>query len=249
MGKNTKIAWADHTFNPWWGCYKVSPECANCYAERDSKRWGMDYWGPLAPRKSMSDKYWNEPLKWDKASAEAIAAGSKPARVFSASMSDVFEDRSDLNDYRDRLWSLIEATPNLIWMLLTKRPESWGLMPARWWNSPPKNVWLGITAGTQQCYTERKGMWKKLWPDAVKFLSMEPLLEPVSVGLWPDWVIVGCESGPKARPMEPDWVRSIRDECLSAGIPFFYKQGMVDGELTSLPELDGKVWAELPEGF
>jgi len=251
MGKNSKIEWTHHTFNPWEGCEKVSPACANCYAETWSNRWGKDLWGADKPREFRSDKYWNEPLKWNSA---AEAAGERH-RVFCASMSDVFEDRRDLNPHRERLWRLIEATPQLDWLLLTKRPQNvTGLIPLRWawWldgTEPqridaeragvelarrlPNNVWIGATVEDQKRAEERIPHLLRI-PAKVRFLSCEPLLEEVilcgdafvtegKVGPI-DWVICGGESGSKARPLHPDWARSLRDQCRAEGVPFFFKQ-------------------------
>lgn len=119
MAKNSRIEWTTHTFNPWWGCVKVSPACKHCYAESWAKRVGSNVWGIKAERRFFGDKHWSEPVKWN---AAAAASGMR-ARVFCASMADVFEDRRDLDVHRIRLWKLIEATPRLDWLLLTKRPE------------------------------------------------------------------------------------------------------------------------------
>ena len=122
MGKDSRIEWTHHTFNPWWGCVKVSPAYKHCYAEGWAKRVGLDVWGARAPRRFFSDAHWREPLKWNRG---AETAGER-RRVFCASMADVFEARDDLNPWRERLWQLIEATPFLDWLLLTKRPEHVG---------------------------------------------------------------------------------------------------------------------------
>src|SRR4051794_39657198 len=120
MAKNSKIEWTDHTFNPWWGCTKVSPGCKYCYAETWSRRVGHDLWGPRGDRRELSDSYWRQPIAWN---AEAKRIRERK-RVFCASMADVFEDRRDLDDHRVRLWRLIAETPHLDWLLLTKRPEN-----------------------------------------------------------------------------------------------------------------------------
>lgn len=267
MAENTKIEWADDTFNPWSGCQKVSPGCANCYAEAESskKRRGAE-WGDRS-RVLASEAYWSKPLAWN---SEALKA-YKRRKVFCASTADVFEDRQELDLHRARLFDLIEKTSYLDWLLLTKRDAfSWwskhvlqqgraGLYPM--W---PRNAWLGASVENQQAADERTPwLWRIDAP--VRFLSIEPLLGPIKLDLrerwfgggceggciasdiqlafdgaerckkcgYPqsgeirpavDWVIVGGESGPKARPMHPDWVRSIRDQCVAAGVRFFFKQ-------------------------
>ena len=115
MGKNSSIEWTDHTFNPWWGCAKVSPACKHCYAEIWAQRLALDLWGTRKARRFFSEKHWNEPYKWN---ADAVAKGERP-RVFCASMADVFEDRRNLDPWRKKLWDLIEQTPQLDWLLLT----------------------------------------------------------------------------------------------------------------------------------
>src|SRR5262245_34580602 len=145
MAKDSKIEWTHHTFNPWWGCERVSPACKHCYAEAWARRLGMTLWEKGAPRRVMSDAYWRQPLQWD---AAARDAGTR-ARVFCASMADVFEDRDDLDPARERLWSLIAATPNLNWLLLTKRPQHVSEM-VPWGERWPDNVWLGTTVENQR---------------------------------------------------------------------------------------------------
>src|ERR1043166_782056 len=120
MGANSAIEWTDHTFNPWWGCVKVSPACDFCYAEVWGRRLGKGVGGKDAPRRFFADAHWNEPLRWNRAAAKV---GIR-RRVFCASMADVFEQRDDLNPQRERLWKLIDSTPNLDWLLLTKRPHN-----------------------------------------------------------------------------------------------------------------------------
>jgi protein gp37 len=114
--KTSRIEWTDHTFNPWWGCSKVSPGCAHCYAKGISRRFSGDIWGKDANRRFFDDPHWQNPVKWN---AEALRSGGR-YRVFSASMTDVFEDRADLVPHRERLFALIEATPALDWQSLTK---------------------------------------------------------------------------------------------------------------------------------
>src|SRR5271166_5607806 len=144
MGKNSKIEWTDHTFNPWWGCTKVSEACKNCYAEAWSKRVGQKVWGPTANRRFFGEKHWLEPVKWN-----ADTQAGRRRRVFCASMADVFEDRRELDPWRQKLWDLIEVTPRLDWLLLTKRPELVATL-ARWGDDWPPNVWLGTTVEDQE---------------------------------------------------------------------------------------------------
>jgi len=229
MAKDSRIEWTHHTFNPWWGCTKVSPGCKNCYAEAWAKRVGQDLWGARASRRELSESYWKQPLAWN---ATATSAG-KRERVFCASMADVFEDRRDLDDKRNRLWSLIAQTPHLDWLLLTKRPQNVArLVPyGSYW---PDNVWLGATAENQR-WLDRRMIELSNAQAKVLFLSCEPLIGALDFTRWienarrgdcrlVDWVIAGGESGPKARPPHPDWFTSIRDQCRAAGIRFHFKQ-------------------------
>jgi protein gp37 len=286
MGEHTKIEWAHHTFNPWIGCERVSAECRNCYAETWDAR-GLNgpetHWGKDAPRRRTSDANWRLPLRWDR---RATADGVR-RRVFCASLADVFEDRDDLDPWRTDLWDLIEATSNLDWLLLTKRPESIAcLAPRRWSCEPgnlmcdrcgasasiplgmscpdhaprgtgmPRNIWLGTSVGHQSTI-DRVNFLADASNGAPTFLSCEPLLGPLDFGTGGlngiDWVIAGGESGPKARPMHPDWVRSIRDVCLDSGVPFLFKQwGEFDasgdrvGKKAAGRILDGRTWDQVP---
>lgn len=244
MAQNSKIEWCDHTFNPWQGCIKVSPGCQNCYAETLSNRWGKDIWGPGAKRQRTSAAYWKKPLQWDK---QAIKEGRR-FKVFCASMADVFEDNPQLTDWRNDLFTLIEQTPNLDWLLLTKRPENVNRMVAElrsdcYWleetiSKGNSNVWIGTSVEDQEYAGRRIPELLKI-PAPTLFLSCEPLLGPLDLeGLayeaagpeWAgfnrlvDWVIVGGESGHNARPMHPDWARSLRDQCQAAGVAFHFKQ-------------------------
>lgn len=231
MNANTKIEWADHTFNPWTGCTKVSPACDHCYAEGWAKRSGFVQWGAGAERRRTSESNWNQPLKWN---AEAESLGIR-YRVFCASLADVFDNEVP-RQWRQDLFDLILATPHLDWLLLTKRignaarmlqdisEQRGALMDASDRYKPLPNVWIGATICNQE---EADRDIPKLLevPAAVCFLSMEPLLGPVDLtNLMADWVIVGGESGHGARPMHPDWVRSLRDQCAAAGVPFLFEQ-------------------------
>lgn len=268
--QNSKIEWCDHSFNPWHGCVKVSPGCQHCYAETLDKRFGRAVWGPAktTARMEMSADYWKQPLKWDK---EARKAGER-RRVFCASMADVFEDHPQLEWPRANLWGLIETTPNLDWLLLTKRPENiLRMVPRQWWeDEPPANVWYGTSVESQE-YADKRIPELIHVPAVVRFLSCEPLLGPVDLSPWLDptslcylnWVICGGESGPGARPMHPDWARSLRDQCQDAGVAFHFKQHgawvLRDdpqaetgrafynvGKHAAGRLLDGRTWDELP---
>ncbi len=223
MGRDTGISWTDATFNPWWGCTKVSPGCDHCYAEAFDKRVGGAHWGKGEPRRVFGEKHWNEPLKWNKnAQSEGIAL-----KVFCASMADVMDDEAP-EGQRERLWTMIDATPNLIWQLLTKRPHRYArYLPATGFKHG--NAWLGTTAENQQYYDSR-------WPelnraasmfDLKSFISYEPAIGPLSIlghDEKPDWLIFGGESGSGRRPMETMWPESIKFECEQAGTAFFMKQ-------------------------
>jgi protein gp37 len=278
---------------------KVSDGCTNCYAETQSKRnpGVLGIWGPAPKGKRIvgTDDYWKQPLAWDKQAKEA----GERRRVFSASLADVFEEFSgdlvdtkgqrlfsyvdinasaidgsvgaNLDHARARLFRLILDTPNLDWMLLTKRPQN--ILPMlktmlrmfeadgadrevdalRWWidppdqpvvgrlSRPPHNIWLGTSVENQETANQRIPLLREV-PAVCRFLSIEPLLSRTRLNLalyaahpkhderWPTervngwWVIVGGESGPDSRPMHPDWVREIRDECLESNVPFLFKQ-------------------------
>lgn len=254
MGESTAIAWTDHTFNPWWGCTRVSPGCEHCYAEAFAKRTGNDVWGKNADRRFFGDKHWSEPLRWN---AKAERDGVR-RRVFCASMADVFEDRPELAEHRARLFDTITATPWLDWQLLTKRPENVLRLVDGWIVDPerpddwPANVWIGTTVEDQQRMHERVGHLSAI-PNHCRFLSCEPLLGPVDLSVWLrglrgviQWVIVGGESGPKHRPLNLDWARELRDQCHQYGVPFFFKQ--VGGRTPTAggDQLDGRTHKEFP---
>lgn len=225
MAKNSRIEWTHHTFNPWWGCVRVSPACKNCYAETFAHRLGLDLWGKRAARQVAADSYWMQPLRWDR----AAGAAQMQARVFCASMADVFENRRDLDASRQRLWGLIERTPNLTWLILTKRPEAIDqLVP--WTTTWPGNIWLGTTAEDQRRAQLRIPELLR-YPVKVHFVSCEPLLGPVDLSLWMEgkrerirWVIAGGESGHYARPVHPYWLRQLRDQCAAHAVAFHFKQ-------------------------
>lgn len=248
MGQNTKIEWCDHTFNPWIGCTKVSPACDHCYAEAMmDHRLGRVQWGPHGKRERTSAANWKKPLAWNRA---AQKAGTRPF-VFCASLADVFDNQVP-KEWRRDLFALIRKTPNLIWLLLTKRPQNIGKMLSDF-GGLPRNVALGTSAGTQvEADRNIPALLNAAYmlAPAFLFLSAEPLLEALDLRSFLDpcprwckrgctasgdeecakalplidWVIVGGESGKEARPVHPDWVRSLRSQCADAETPFFFKQ-------------------------
>jgi len=221
MAQNSSIEWTDHTFNPWWGCVKVSQGCANCYAQTLDGRYNAKdpHWGPNAPRRFFGEKHWNEPIKWNR---DAETVGER-RRVFCASMADVFEqlptnhpDRDQMNLERCRLFRLIAQTPWLDWLLLTKRPEN--IIPSLRWceaaatdgfyqfyskwldGNPPTNIWLGTSVENQEAADKRIPHLLEV-PARVRFLSCEPLLGPVDLNpyLWP----------PKNFGNVPQWIHWV----------------------------------------
>jgi protein gp37 len=283
MGTNSAIEWTTHTFNPWEGCTKVSAGCKNCYAKNRNARFGggtAPNWGPGAPRRRTSLANWLAPLRWNRlASPVSNTDGLTPCdpysrpRVFCASLADWLDDEVPFEWLADLL-DMIRRTPNLNWLLLTKRPQNWRPRLSKWRNSQldmmscpklprdlydwvnnwlqgttPSNVWVGTSVENQEMADERIPILLSI-PAVVRFLSCEPLLGFVDLTLpstvmpggynslkpyrpvgctIPEqprihWVICGGESGPDARPMHPDWARSLRDQCAAAGVPFFYKQ-------------------------
>jgi protein gp37 len=254
VSEQTGIEWCDSTFNPWMGCTHVGPGCDHCYAEqRMDTRLKKVNWGAGQPRERTSAANWRLPIKWNAAPfyecpdcglrGDAKTMGDDPKeckhlnayparrRVFCASLADVFDNEVD-PQWRHDLFALIQATPNMDWLLLTKRIGNVNKLVDRSAFDACPNIWLGATIVNQE---EADRDIPKLLdtPAAVRFLSMEPLLGPVNLNrvylstnhaLWVDWVIVGGESGHGARPMHPDWVRSLRDQCAAAGVPYLFKQ-------------------------
>lgn len=260
MGKDSKIEWTDHTFNPWLGCQKVSAGCRYCYAEAlmDS-RFGRVKWGPDGTRVRTSAEYWKQPIRWDR---EADQTGIR-RRVFCASLADVFEDRLELDDWRIVLFDLIGATPYLNWLVLTKRPENINefLFGPRHnyilgGGDYYPNLWLGTSVEDHASSDERIPHLLAAEGGVKRFLSLEPLLGPVDLSPYLsqlDWVIVGGETGPHARPMHLDWARSIRDQCYSEGTPFFFKawgkhipRGQITADGIKSFTLDGREHHEFP---
>ena len=307
MSANSKIEWCDHTFNPWIGCTHKSPGCINCYAESRDERFAKGkHWGKGAPRQRTSESNWKQPLKWnaspwicEKCGIAWAIPGLHPdcdgedfrrARVFCASLADWLDDEVPIEWLADLL-ALIHATPNLDWLLLTKRPENLrprmeiivemiprcnvtfeeasvrcladAFLTTR--GTIMHNVWFGVSVEDQKRADERIPLLLQI-PAAIRFLSCEPLLGPVDLSAIRighrcpghgkprepytfdarlrnylcgsegdfefekiDWVICGGESGPHARPMHPDWARSLRHQCIwrvntTKPVAFFFKQ-------------------------
>lgn len=253
MGEYTKIGWCNHTWNPWWGCVEVSPACDNCYARTFSHRMGFDVWGSTADRRFFEDKHWNEPVRWNQ---KAAAAGEQ-RRVFCASMADVFERHPDkainakLTEARFRLFALIEMTPHLTWLILTKRPSNaLEMLPLSWRGGFPRNFWFGITAEDNYWLNIRAAYAEQV-EARVRFISWEPSLGPLTdleqfvtrygtsggmrgrLSLPNDdtyssvfqWVIAGGErGGSQERASRIEWFRQARNICQQHGTAFFLKQ-------------------------
>jgi protein gp37 len=245
MGRETGIAWCDHTFNPWMGCTPVGPECDHCYAQSATpvRVFGVT-WGAHTARRITGPGTWSAPLSWHRA---ARRDGVR-RRVFCASLADVFEDRRDLDVPRAWLWALIAATPGLDWLLLTKRPAKvLRLVPIAWHTAWPAHVWIGTSIGCRASVPQLAHL--RGIPARVRFLSCEPLLDTLPVldlrGI--HWVIGGGESGPGFRLLDPSAARNLRDQVKAAALPFFFKQyGGVTAKAGG-KMLDGREWCEFPE--
>lgn len=252
MSENSKIEWTDHTFNAWIGCTKISPGGDHCYAERERASTALRVvWGAGNPRHRTAASTWNNPKRWNARHGEFFAKHDRRQRVFCASLSDVF-DNAVPPAWRMDLFRLIGDTPNLDWLLLTKRIGNVPTMLREIGvDRLPDNVWLGATIVNQE-EADRDIPKLLAVPARVRFLSMEPLLGPVDISRHLDycekldkhgisrraggqhikcdkhcgisWVIAGGESGPGARPMHPEWARDLRDQCAAAGVAFHFKQ-------------------------
>lgn len=235
MSDKTKIEWTDATWNPVTGCSKVSPGCKHCYAERD---WARLVHMPAFAGRAFTDvachpERLDQPLRW-----------KKPRRVFVNSMSDLFHESVPV-EFIAQLFDVMARCPQHTFQILTKRPARMQfLLRSEWDRKPLPNVWLGVSIEDQATADERIPLLLQT-PAAVRWVSAEPLLGPVDlywlwskqvkrhglgqplpVGMYAklNWVVVGGESGPRARPMHPQWARDLRDQCAAAGVPFLFKQ-------------------------
>lgn len=222
VGENSNIQWTTHTFNSWIGCQKVSAGCDRCYAEAMmDHRYGKVKWGPHGERKRTSYSNWQQPKRWARK-----ANGTRP-RVFCASLADVFDNQAPAGA-REDLFKLIKETPELDWLLLTKRPENIKKMLPEDWGDGWPHVWLGTTCENQEWFDRRWPILAAV-PARVRFVSYEPAIGQLWLpAAWennfPNWLICGGESGPGYRPMDPRWAISLRDQCAHYGIAFFFKQ-------------------------
>lgn len=244
MAAKTKIEWADSTANLWMGCTKLSPACDNCYAEADwDKRKHRVQWGPHGDR-SYVKSGWHLLQQMQRRAANNGGIDpdlGRKRRVFINSLSDFFDNHRSIV-WRQEAFRLFEACPDLIIMLVTKRPENVVRMVPPCWLAPggwPAHVWLLVSAEDQVRYDHRWPILRDIPGVAVRGLSCEPLLGPIVLRdlLQLDWLIAGGESGSNARPMHPDWARSLRDQCQTAGVAFHFKQwgewfpyGHIDGD-------------------
>lgn len=245
MSEKTGIAWCDSTFNPWIGCTKISAGCANCYAERDNKRYSwVDGWGKGSPRKRTSAENWKKPLQW----ARAAVKEGVTRRVFCASLADVLDDEVS-PEWRSDLFKLIDETGaigGLEWLLLTKRARNiaW-MLPQSWLKNPPPYVRMGVTAEDQPNWNMRVNQLVHAW-EGKNFVSVEPMLGMVYPTVKVDWVICGCESGTGSRPTEYRWIDNLICDCQKQEIPFFLKQITQEGKLIKEPSYGGRQWLEVP---
>jgi len=254
----TKIEWADKVWNPVTGCTPISEGCQNCYAERMSKRLagrcGYSKEDPFQVK--LHPDRLEEPFRW-----------KKPSRIFVCSMGDLFHDDVP-RDYLRMVWSVMLEAERHTFMILTKRayPMSY-LVGGCEEMSAASNIWLGVSVENQRTADLRIPFLLKTKAAAVRFVSVEPMLGPVDIekylpptgsapiypwhklesdkgGPWLDWVICGGETGPGARPMHPDWVRSLREQCQEAGVPFFFKSW---GEWVAPSQMPSSTYREIED--
>jgi protein gp37 len=250
MAENSGIEWTNHTFNPWIGCTKVSAACDHCYAEAWDKR-GLQgkatRWGPYADR--TITKTWGNPRKWNH---KAALSGERP-RVFCASLADIADNhKSILPDWRRGLVSLVRQCPNLDFLFLTKRPQNVAKLYPDLIENWPSNIWMGASTENREEMLRRGEALAKL-PAKITFWSAEPLvgdLGKIPIEIMPSWIITGGENAKNYRPVNPDWFRSIRDQCAARNVPFLFKQWEGNGQKEIKAkgrELDGVVHDGYPQ--
>jgi protein gp37 len=227
VADTTSISWTDSTFNPWIGCTKVGPGCDHCYAEAlMDKRWGRVKWGTGNPRRRTSASNWAQPLRWQATHESFERQHGRRRRVFCASLADVFDNEAPA-EWRADLFQLFSQTPDLDWLVLTKRIGNVNRMaPPQWLDRWPQHVWLGTTIVNRD---EMLRDAEKLADvrAAVRYWSVEPMLGPfghIPVELLPEWVIVGGESGRGSREIRRYWIDELRSQCEASRVPFFFKQ-------------------------
>jgi protein gp37 len=234
MADGSSIEWTEATWNPVTGCTKISAGCKDCYAERMSQRlqaMGKPHYSS-GFRLAIHEDALTIPFRW-----------RSPRLIFVNSMSDLFQERVPLG-FIQQVFDVMVACPQHTFQILTKRPHiAAEFAHALPW---PSNVWLGTSVEDGRVL-ERIDHLRRV-PATIRFLSVEPLLGPIpKLPLTDiDWVIVGGESGPGARPMERDWVREIRDRCVAKRVPFFFKQWGGTNKKKTGRRLDGRVWNQIP---
>ena len=245
MANNSSIEWTEATWNPVAGCSVISPGCTNCYAMRMARRLELmgqsKYMGTT--RLSGGRAKWNGKIKLDIEALEVPRRWKTGKMIFVNSMSDLFHDAVPL-DFIQSVFKTMISTPQHTYQILTKRAERIAeISPLLTW---PDNVWMGVSVESSK-YVDRIDYLRKTGA-VVKFLSLEPLLSPLDSldldGI--DWAIAGGESGPGARPIKPEWVRSIRDQCVQVGVAFHFKQWGGVNKKRAGRLLDGRVWDEMP---
>ena len=248
MAINSKIQWTQSTWNPVVGCTVLSPGCTNCYAMRLASRlasMGQDKYAGTT-RLTGGRPKWNGTVKIDPQWLELPRTWKKGRLIFVCSMADLFHDDVPLS-YIQAVFEVMASTPQHTYQVLTKRAERLEqLSPQLTW---PKNVWMGVSVeSADYLYRVDHLLMTKA---QTKFLSLEPLIGPLEhlnlEGI--DWAIAGGESGPGARPMPIEWVRSIRDQCVAAGVAFHFKQWGGKNKKKTGRILDGRTWEEWPRGW
>lgn len=234
MASTSSIEWTQYTWNPVTGCTKISLGCKNCYAERMTKRLQAmgqpNYVNGF--RVALHDHVLQAPFNW-----------KQPSVIFVNSMSDLFHEDVPIK-FILKAFEVMRNTPHHQYQILTKRAERLSEIKAEL--SWPDNVWMGVSVESDD-YQYRIECLRNT-EARIKFLSIEPLLGPIpELDLYGiDWVIVGGESGPKARPIKSEWVIEIRDQCLDAGVPFFFKQWGGFNKKKAGREIEGRVWNQMP---